>query len=257
MKNSINILHFDDVYLQQTFYKASKVASIDLTDLKNVSRFCELSTLQIIARRLKQAHNSISFIGNGNHHYVTLLFLAKVPVPFTLVLFDHHTDMAISPSESLVSCGSWVTKALHTIPQLKKVILVGTADELANEIPPLFDSKVIVFTQKQVKRYHWLKYSIGAAVPTKVIYVSIDKDVLSKTEAVTNWDQGDMTLTQLLSILYYLGTIKHICGMDVSGEYATDPVIALNPTTREFARKNSHANKALLQTSEKITRQAG
>ena len=256
MEPSINILNFDNVYLSQTFHRGAKAAWVDLTDLKNVSRLCELSALKTIEIRLRKAHYLVSFVGNGNYHYVTLLFLRRLQVPFTLVLFDHHTDMIISPSESLISCGSWVTRAIRTLPLLKKVILVGTADELVKEIPPFFRNKVTVFTQEQARKLPWLKHSIGASIPTKAIYVSVDKDVLSQREVVTNWDQGQMTLTQLLEILYYLGSVKNVLGIDVCGEYATDPLITLSPAALQSADKNSRVNKALLHTAEKIASQA-
>lgn len=256
MERSINILNFDNVYLTQTFHRGVKATWIDFTDLRNVSRLCELSTLKKIELRLGQAQHLISFMGNGNYHYVTLLFLRKLQVPFTLVLFDHHTDMLISPSESLISCGSWVTKAIQTLPLLEKVILVGTADELVKEIPPFFRNKVAVFTQEQAKRLSWLKHSIGASIPTQAIYISIDKDVLSKSEVATNWDQGEMNLTQLSETLNYLGTVKDVLGIDVSGEYSIDPLMTLSPTLLRSARLNSRANRALLRTVKKIAAQA-
>ena len=115
MEPSINILNFDNVYIGQTFHRGVKATWIDFTDLKNVSRLCELSTLKTIGVRLRKAHHLVSFVGNGNYHYATLLFLRRLQVPFTLVLFDHHTDLIIS-RESLITCGSWVTRRFKSAP---------------------------------------------------------------------------------------------------------------------------------------------
>ena len=55
-------------------------------------------------------------------------------------------------------------------------------------------------------------------------YISVDKDVLSKDVIMTNWDQGDMTLEELMKALNFL---KDHCGdnivsVDVCGECTMD-----------------------------------
>ena len=47
-----------------------------------------------IKRALNRRKNKgITFIGSGNYHYVSHLLLEEINKPFTLILFDHHTDM--------------------------------------------------------------------------------------------------------------------------------------------------------------------
>lgn len=48
------------------------------------------------------------------------------------------------------------------------------------------------------------KQAILVAIPTRSVYVSIDKDVLNEADAITNWDQGNMKLGQLLDLLGYM-----------------------------------------------------
>lgn len=50
------------------------------------------------------------------------------------------------------------------------------------------------------------------------IYISIDKDVLSENEYKTNWDQGDMSVEELLDILKLICSIRNVIGIDVCGE---------------------------------------
>lgn len=246
MGSSINILNFDNVYLSQRFYETASTTWVDLTDLRNINRCCELASLKKIDGRLQQARHRVTFIGSGNYHYVTLLFLRRVKVPFTLILIDNHTDLDPLLSDSLVSCGSWVTLALRTLPLLKRVILVGTADHYAAEIPLGVRDRVAVFSQTQLRRRPWLKHAIARATPTQAVYISIDKDVLHDTEVFTNWDQGNLTLTELLAILYSLRRAKKVWGMDVCGEYESDPLKALSLEIRYWAQKNSQVNRALL-----------
>ncbi|NLM39469.1 MAG: arginase family protein [Firmicutes bacterium] len=253
MGSSINVLNFDNVYLSQRFYETVRTTWVDLTDLKNVNRCCELASLEQIDRRLSNARHRVTFIGSGNYHYVTLLFLRRVRVPFTLILIDNHTDMDPLLGDSLVSCGSWVTLALQTLPLLKQVILIGTADEYAAEIPLMERNRVAVFSQTQLRERPWLKYTIARTIPTQAVYISIDKDVLHDTEVFTNWDQGNLTLTELLTILYSLRRARKVWGMDVCGEYESDPLAALSSEIRYWAQKNSQVNHALLAAADNFS----
>lgn len=251
MGRSINVLDFDGVYRTQDFYRGSKVHWVNLTDLQNVSRCCEWASFQVISRRLAGARHHVTFIGSGNYHYVTLIFLRRVQVPFTLVLFDNHTDMFVPARDGLITCGSWVSHALKTLPLLQRVILVGTRKALAAEIPPFLRKKVVVFSQEQLKECSWLKYTIVYAIPTQTVYISIDKDVLQDTEVVTNWDQGSMSLAELVGMLHHLSQVRKVWGMDVCGEYEVNPLLLLDPKLQAWAAKNSRVNKALLTAAVK------
>ena len=50
------------------------------------------------------------------------------------------------------------------------------------------------------------------------VYISIDKDVLSREYARTDWDQGDMTLGQLFAAIKDISLKHRIIGIDVCGE---------------------------------------
>lgn len=50
------------------------------------------------------------------------------------------------------------------------------------------------------------------------IYISIDKDVLSENEYRTNWDQGDMSVEELLEMLELICSSRNVIGIDVCGE---------------------------------------
>lgn len=52
----------------------------------------------------------------------------------------------------------------------------------------------------------------------KYIYISIDKDVLCENEYKTNWDQGDMSVDELLEMLELIFCKRNVIGIDVCGE---------------------------------------
>src|SRR5699024_4536243 len=109
MDDLITILNFDHVYETQDFFHKANYEWINLSDVRNTNRYCELGSLKTIHERLKRRKNKgITFIGSGNYHYVTYLLMSEIKIPFTLILFDHHTDMIKPIHESILSCGSWV-----------------------------------------------------------------------------------------------------------------------------------------------------
>ena len=50
------------------------------------------------------------------------------------------------------------------------------------------------------------------------MYISIDKDVLRKQDAVTDWSNGDMTLLQLQAVLRIIYAHERVIGVALTGE---------------------------------------
>lgn len=249
---SVNILDFDQVYSTQTYFKKTHYKRINLSDIRNTNRYCERKSLASIGKRLKKCKDrGVTFIGSGNYHYVTYLLMSEVQSPFTLVLFDHHTDMMEAPCESLVTCGSWVLNSLENLPMLKKVVIIGTREDLIESIPKHLNKKVLVFSEEDIGQVDIKKY-IKSAVFTDNVYVSIDKDVLDESEVVTNWDQGHMKLMQLLNLVRFIAVDKQICGIDVCGEYPYSPIASFGGEAVEAIEKNDRANFKILNTISKL-----
>lgn len=132
----------------------------------------------------------LHFIDHGNYHYLSKLYTDMITEPFHLVVFDHHTDMQEPAFGGLLSCGSWVKEVMETNQFVQGVTIVG-AGEMAGAV-------------------------------SSPIYISIDKDVLSPTEVLTNWDQGEMTADALFAQLDELCVHHRILGIDVCGDAAPD-----------------------------------
>jgi arginase family enzyme len=254
MEGAINILNFDQVYQNQKSWQSNKCEWINLLDLKSVNGYCSSGSLRVIDKKLRKRHNKdITLIGSGNYHYVTYLLLAERKSPFSLVLFDNHTEMMPPPCKSLVSCGSWVLNSLKHLPLLKKVVIIGARADLAAVIPRKFNSKVAVFST-----LNWqatLANEILNAIPTQDIYISIDKDVLNKSEAITNWDQGSMKLADLLVLLKFLGRYKKVYGLDICGELPTSPVDFFKKKVVKANRINEKANCRILEVVKRDYRE--
>ena len=98
----------------------------------------------------------------------------------------------------LLTCGSWVLHALENLPNLKKAVLVGPADEDKTAEQLLKDSRITWVTEAEFEQQ---KEALCKELSKWPVYISLDKDVLNKEEAVTDWSQGTMQLSQILCFL--------------------------------------------------------
>lgn len=243
----ICILNFNNTYREQDFYKNKDYQILELSHLKNISRYCDERYLDIIRRKLNKVCDSkIKFIGSGNYHYISYLILEKIEEPFILVLFDHHTDMQPSLFEELISCGSWVKKVLDCNNYIEKVIIIGANEEQIDSIEEKYRDRIICFGEQFIKkRYNWEQFS--KEFINLPIYISIDKDIINSNEAKTDWDQGNLTLKELKDI--YMGICKEhkIVGIDICGDSSYDSKIFFNNKNNEI---NNKSNKKILDFIE-------
>lgn len=249
MSCGITVLNFDHTYTSQSFLEGEEAEWLDLYMIPGTNLYCEHDSLRQIAEKLQtKRRKNITYIGSGNYHYVSYLLLSKIDHPFTLILFDHHTDMLPSPSESIISCGSWVLDAVTKLPHVKKVILIGVDPDWAKQVPAALREKVAVFPEPELHQdYTETVHHILQEIPTESVYISVDKDVLHPDEAVTIWDQGSLRLKQLVDIVDSLAWSKDICGFDVCGEYPLSPEEAFRKKAREAVAKNNYANHVILE----------
>lgn len=246
----ISLLNFDNTLKKQSMLRKYPREWIDFSDLEGCQGYCSIDSLQKIQTRLKKRrHRSITLIGNGNYHYVTYLLLSEIRQPFSLILFDHHTDLEQTGDTPLITCGSWVSIALKTLPLLNRVMIIGAHpfnQRLVTDIP----DKVTIISEKDLIRLSTTEIvgSILSLLPDLPIYISVDKDVLNRDNAITNWDQGSMTLRQLLDVIRELKRTRRILGVDICGELPLSPVDFLSDNRVRHLKKNEIANKAIVDT---------
>lgn len=198
----------------------------------------------------------LCFMGSGDFHHVTALLLEnaleKHSGQITVIHFDNHPDWV--NFEGGMHCGSWINRATSH-PKVEKVITIGVCSkDLRNpdwkganlgllsqgllELYPYHHSPSRVlgdygagasYKQKD-KHIHWQPISemgeqafikmMLTRIKTKSVYITIDKDVLTRNDAETNWDQGMMRLPFLLQALREIGEHHTIIGADVNGDYS-------------------------------------
>ncbi|MBQ9410770.1 MAG: hypothetical protein IJU21_04095 [Bacteroidales bacterium] len=184
---------------------------LDFTRLDGTSCYCDSTAQEEIARRLPESLPGIRWIDSGDYHYMTYILAKRETQPFHLLLLDNHPDNQDSAFGGILSCGSWV-KAIRENPMLKGVLTIGP----------------------EMKEYPegWAK--------GKRVYISLDKDIMSREYARTNWDQGEFSLPDVEFILRKVALEGEIAAVDICGE--SSPAKGATP---EDARINFETNTKL------------
>ena len=199
----------------------------------------------------------LSWSGSGDFHHVTALItglMAEVRgKPITIVQFDNHPDW-VSFAGGL-HCGSWVRHVLDAGIASRVVGLGMTSRDLAwpefkgASLDHVASGRLVLFSldppksivignygagpghEQRGRRIFWRSFPseggqkateepVLTAIGTEAIYITIDKDILTPAGALTNWDQGLLTLGELLAWLDVLMRRFTILGIDITGDYS-------------------------------------
>ncbi len=253
----VTVFDFTGIYENESFdfYKKEGARSlfdsncnyVTLTDISGTNCICDDYAYEEIKKRipgqLQKSEIEIRFFDNGNYHYMSKLLLDVIcdkrqnihddtdfdqlpeeDVVFDLIVFDHHPDMKWTSYGDILSCGSWILNALKDRPEIQKVYIIGADKALMEEA--FTDNPEIEKKVRYLERFDAFKAEAtkNPGAFQKNVYISVDKDVLSRDELFTNWDQGDMTCSELEDALvflkeYYMGKILAV---DVCGECLKD-----------------------------------
>lgn len=199
------ILHFDDIYLYQNRLR-SLGREVDLRNIDSVRYLCPIERLNDLETKIPSYRRTITFIGSGDFHYITYLFLKRIDTQFNLLVIDRHID-AKETFPGFISCGSWLNNA-SKLKSLKNIFYIGAENKT------------------NIDKIHKLSidfWSFETLYKNKnPIYLSIDKDVLDGSYFRSNWDQGNLKLEELLYILSSIPKDK-IIGVDICGEPKANP----------------------------------
>ena len=226
-KNNNFILDFTGVYDDEFAKEKTSLTWIDCTDITGCDMYVSDEAEKQIGERVDSVGiHGIHFIDSGNYHYVTKIMTDRIKEPFSLVVFDHHTDMQKPMIEGLTSCGDWAEKVLETNPWLQQLILIGPQakgiEQLYREKDGLMNrkeisEKLLTFSAEEIHTGED-KNKISKMKKNLPVYISIDKDILDKQYTETNWSQGNMSLPMLERLLSHFLENGNILGIDICGE---------------------------------------
>ncbi|MFD1363270.1 arginase family protein [Lentibacillus salinarum] len=169
-------------------------------------------------------------------------------------LIDHHTDTISSPSDSLISCGSWVLDSLQDLPMLKKVFIIGVSKEALQHIPASISKNIVTYTENSLQsNFTIIIQSISQNIPTDSVYISMDKGVLDRKNALTGWDHGTLRLKQMMKMMKALFQNENVSGVDVCGDYPVNPTNDYESQDKGAIEKNNCAKGYTIECLKKWT----
>lgn len=247
MKNVL-LMNMSGVCLNQEMFGANEevpeavsvsepTESIEIIECREISGtdcYCDDMAEQKLKELIKPySVNGLHYIDGGNYHYLSKLWTDKIEKAFDLVVFDHHPDMQAPLFGPILSCGSWIKDTIEANSNLENVYVIGVNEELITEdmrsshfggsenavsTKIHFITKQMLADKREVSDIVAEEQTSGDNCRKNDIYISIDKDVLSENEYKTNWDQGDMSVEELLEMLEFICRRRNVIGIDVCGE---------------------------------------
>ena len=218
MRMDVTVFDFSGIYNYESFYHRDRSSLFcDMTDTKGTNCLCDDAARAYIEEYISD-HNispeGMHFIDSGNYHYMSAILSGFVKEPFSLVGLDHHPDMQPSMFGDILSCGSWVLDVIKRNPFLREVHVIGADHKLIESLDTKDREKVRFYDSKDA-------FTVLSQIDHPV-YLSIDKDVLSENELITNWDQGQMSTGDLFEFVKRLKDQHKLLGTDICGECAPD-----------------------------------
>ena len=197
---------------------------------------------QVLDHALPAGHGTV-FLGSGDFHHVSHALIARRGPErmFKVVVLDNHPDNMRFPVG--IHCGSWVRR-VASLPWVSHVHVLGiTSSDVAaahaweNYFAPLLRGKLtnwcigvdvrwaarlglagrfLAFDNVAELLDQFAETHRNDSIPT---YLTIDKDVLSAGVAHTNWDQGSMSVAEMLETIALFR--RRLIGSDVTGDVST------------------------------------
>jgi hypothetical protein len=246
-------LHLDDALTRQPSMRmtARRHGLVDL-EARDLGPALRLWTrprpLAELRRRLRHAMAGddawLTFAGSGDFHHVSLPLIARAAnrsaEPLTVVHFDNHPDW-VRFGRGL-HCGSWVGRVLR-LPSVMRLITVGVCSKdierpRNTDLGPVRAGRLEIYPYRraggepslELCGHRWptmdhlgegkfLELLLGR-IETRNVYVTIDKDALRPADAITNWDQGELSLEGLAAMVRGLALEHDIVGADVVGDWS-------------------------------------
>jgi arginase family enzyme len=231
----------------------------------------------------------LTFLGSGDFHHVSLALLRRLTGPVNLLVIDKHPDwMRGIP---FLHCGTWLYHAAH-LPNVQRIFHLGGAVDFDNAyrwLAPwsmIRTGKIVVAPARHRFRgrrwdqiahqplrprpdepvehdiiWQWLA-PYRAELAACPLYISLDKDVLTASDALVNWDSGHLTVAELTAILsaFINAADGEVAGIDVVGDWSPVQVSGWmrqllhwteHPTlvidAKEATRRNQALNLRLLE----------
>jgi hypothetical protein len=195
-------------------------------------------TIEAFFARFQNQFRPFTLSGSGDFHHLTAVFVRQVKEAFAIVSFDNHPDWDVRPP--YWSCGAWVNRALEN-PLVRKVAVWGCGSFectfpwrlLGNQSGCRSGRLWIAPWQRDGKVYpSWLHPIVSGdwranftdfveSIQHLPVYLTVDLDCLREEESVTNWENGQFAVSDVVWALTLLRQNVRIIGGDLCGAIST------------------------------------
>jgi hypothetical protein len=175
--------------------------------------------------------------GSGDFHHLTAIFVRQVKEPFVILSFDNHPDWDVRPPHW--SCGAWVNRALEN-PLVKQVAVLGCASfecrlpwRLLGNRSACRSGRLWVAPWRSegddypswlhpMSTFDWRTVFARyvESLRTLPVYVTVDLDSLTESDAITNWENGRFSLSDIVWAIRFLRQKAPIVGGDLCGAFS-------------------------------------
>lgn len=188
---------FTGVYEEMGMYETLEGLGYDfdvvgMRDAAGTGCYCDAAAAEQIRRQMAdRPYRGVHWLDSGDYHYLTRFYVERFEVPYTLLVVDNHTDRQAPAFPGVLSCGSWMRELEAEDPFQQGVVTIGPGHRTETSGMP----------------------DLGGNV-----YLSLDKDVLSREYARTDWDQGTYSLPEVMALVREACRSARVLGADVCGE---------------------------------------
>lgn len=270
----IRILNFDNSITVQK--RLTSFYNPQVVDLSQIGPKARLWADKNVKTQIQEQLTALpkvflNFIGSGDFHHITSILLSQYQQPLSLIVFDFHPDWDAFPPR--FACGAWVSEVMRKNSNILSAVLIGvSSDDISGKSllsadfallknnrlqiypysrkpsrvflkrPPdnisiKLERNYIYWSQLQGEPLEGVMRRIINRLPVKDVYISIDKDCLKKAYAVTNWEEGFMSLDELLRMLKVILGSANVIGMDITGDYSKADISGL---WKKFCYNSDH-----------------
>ncbi len=263
MNPGVLITDFSGAFRREYFLpRKDRFEVLDFTSLEGVKGYCDEASAAEISRRIshfcfpseKWREYPVHIIDTGEYHYLSKLFTDSIDIPYTLLMIDNHTDLQEPAFGGILSCGGWLRETMLASCSLRnvilagpegKIVLYGRSEGVSVDVPEVFPRTVGEFSVlAEAPLTVEGMMSICTNALEDALYISIDKDVMSKESYLTDWSQGSLSLTGLMNLLEAafrcLSAEGHIIGIDLCGGISPQ-----HPSLTCDVAMNRHADREL------------
>lgn len=231
-------LAFDDSWSCESFSSFKGPPRVDALAVGPSLRFITKErTVESFFAKFRQHFRPFILSGSGDFHHLTAVFARQIKESFAILSFDNHPDWDIRPPQW--SCGAWVNRALEN-PLVQQVAVWGCGSFecgwpwrlLGNRSACRAGRLWVAPWQSEGKSYPFWLHPISSSnwrqaftqfvesMKAASVYVTVDLDCLGENEAVTNWENGRFSLSDLAWAITLLRQRVRIVGGDLCGAFS-------------------------------------